>query len=1165
MSTLELYWPLASSKTSERLKASTDLLKLLLQFQQDFTPIEDENDDEDADNSQDEDEKEDKSEVKSIETWIERRHAPDVSYAIKRLIRGLSSPREYSRVGFAVTLTKLLSNLPLIELSHILPLVKHHTEPVGNIKGSEERDLIFGRLFGIQALIDSGLIVKQSTTLEDFKQIIINLTDLGRSKVWLKEATGWTTLNALKQVTKNKVSWLADAVNVTLDILFQGEEKDIWGPEKLGILLWLEANHKDIDYAPHVQPIFKHPLPLASQNLTVLARVLREASADVEKANPGSGVWKPQLHWIWPQILDIYFSDQQNDAYKSRAPFQEFYRHCIDESLFQSNISPQRKYWGFSVFSLALPRLTVEDLGSLFTPNFMRTWINNLRGEDRLLHKAAMKIAQELQPLIAQNPELGLPLILQLLGKHGSANFDKLTGTKTVANILTSMTADGVTQYVEHIRQYIHGESSDIKQRKWALDQLLSLIRNSQIPHSDEWIWSVLECFTLNGIFIPRKASSKSKHEILKNPPQPPLSDTDRATARSHMLSTLAELSKTPDAKKLVGVTKDGELWVKKVYDLITSVEKDKNVSKAIQYEDEVTSARKEALDSLSKVNKKGKGSEVRHHAYELLLLSVILQSYDNMDGISDVLEELASASSMLFAAKSPKKNKKAATEEEGEEPSAVAVLVDVLVSLLERSSVFLRTMAINAFTAFTSEVDEEALEMILGQLTSQPGDEGVEDEEMEEGEGEGDDAEDQGDDEGEAEDEVASEMSDDDNEDDINEAVDPEFERKLAKALGQPMSDDEDDDSMEQDEDVDNGDDMTDEQMMMLDDQLAEIFKSRVGDKKAKQGAQREAQHAKNRLIDLLDVYAKKQSSNSLVLKLILPLLEIVINAGLTEQQLSSKATSILKQRLAKAKDIPTSKLNEEELLGIFEEIHNVARKSRTSDILTTCNQLSLYLFRVITSNYSDKPAESKAKEIYISSWKDFSNRKHTRLNPTIFTDYIRRYPVQSFSLLDEFLHTAIDGQATNSYRQIQSLTMLQTLFGQHKQLVDVGKKDEILKSIPKIRQGVYSFVVTSCESKDKTNASKLKEVFKCALALIRIQKKITDGPVEEDWDVTTLQSIITTLGSIDKFKGVQSLAQQLNALVSQSQSKPQSKKRKSSVNGNLEQEQNKKNKQKQ
>lgn len=672
----------------------------------------------------------------------------------------------------------------------------------------------------------------------------------------------------------------------------------------------------------------------------------------------------------------------------------------------------------------------------------MRTWINNLRGEDRVLHKAALRIAQDLQPLIAQNPKLGLPLILQLLGKHGSANFDKLTGTKTVANILSSMTTEGVSEYVAYLRSFIQGDTSDVKQRKWALDQLLSLIRNSQIPHDDEWVWSVLECFILNGLFVPRKSSPKSKHDVLKNPPQPPLSDTDRAAARSHLLSSLAELSKTPDSKKQLGVDKNGELWVKRVYEFIQNIESEKNVSVAIQYEEEVLVARKEALDSFSKVNKKGKAPEARHHAFSLLLLSVVLQSYDNMEGVADVLDELASASSMLFTAKSPKKSKgKQQVSEEGEEPSPMAVLVDVLVSLLERSSAFLRTMAINAFTAFTPEVDEEALDMIIAQLSSQPDGEGEgeDDEEEDEEMAEGDDAEDAEEAE-EADDEVASEISDDDKEDDINEAVDPEFERKLAKALGQPLSDDEDDEIVDEDEDgdaVDNVDNMTDEQMMMLDEQLAEIFKSRVGDKKAKEGAQREAQHAKNRLIDLLDVYAKKQSSNALVLKLIIPLLEIIVNSGATEQQLSSKSSSILKQRLTKSKDIPTTNLNEDELLVILEEVHSVAKKSRTNEILSICNHLSLYLFRIITSNYSGAAAESKAKDLYISSWQDFSNRKHTRLTPSVFTDYIRRYPVQSLSLLGELLQTVVDGKATNAYRQIQALTMLQTLFGQHKQLV--------------------------------------------------------------------------------------------------------------------------------
>lgn len=122
-------------------------------------------------------------------------------------------------------------------------MIKHHTTPVGNVKGSEERDLIFGRLFGIQAIIESGLISRSTTTPDDFKETIRNVTDLGKNKVWLKEATGWTTLNGLKEVTEKNVSWLNQAITNSLEILFTGDEKEIWGPEKVGILLWLQSTH----------------------------------------------------------------------------------------------------------------------------------------------------------------------------------------------------------------------------------------------------------------------------------------------------------------------------------------------------------------------------------------------------------------------------------------------------------------------------------------------------------------------------------------------------------------------------------------------------------------------------------------------------------------------------------------------------------------------------------------------------------------------------------------------------------------------------------------------------------------------------------------------------------------------------------------------------------
>jgi DNA polymerase phi len=62
------------------------------------------------------------------------------------------------------------------------------------------------------------------------------------------------------------------------------------------------------------------------------------------------------------------------------------------ESLFSTNASSQRKFWGFQVFQEALPRVSETDMPLLFTKNFMRTWINHLSKSDRYLHKAALQV-----------------------------------------------------------------------------------------------------------------------------------------------------------------------------------------------------------------------------------------------------------------------------------------------------------------------------------------------------------------------------------------------------------------------------------------------------------------------------------------------------------------------------------------------------------------------------------------------------------------------------------------------------------------------------------------------------------------------------------------------------------------------------------------------------
>ena len=58
------------------------------------------------------------------------------------------------------------------------------------------------------------------------------------------------------------------------------------------------------------------------------------------------------------------------------------------------------------------------------------------------------------------NPRIGFSLILQLTGVNGSRQFDKLTKTKTVESILTSMDNEGIKSYIDYLLKQVDDEPS---------------------------------------------------------------------------------------------------------------------------------------------------------------------------------------------------------------------------------------------------------------------------------------------------------------------------------------------------------------------------------------------------------------------------------------------------------------------------------------------------------------------------------------------------------------------------------------------------------------------------------------------------------------------------------------------------------------------------------
>lgn len=88
--TLQLYWDLASFDPNARKTAAFSLIRTLTDFQVKH--------EETLDN---------KSEIADTEEKLDLLCASDVSYAVRRLLRGLPSSRQGARQGFSLALTEV--------------------------------------------------------------------------------------------------------------------------------------------------------------------------------------------------------------------------------------------------------------------------------------------------------------------------------------------------------------------------------------------------------------------------------------------------------------------------------------------------------------------------------------------------------------------------------------------------------------------------------------------------------------------------------------------------------------------------------------------------------------------------------------------------------------------------------------------------------------------------------------------------------------------------------------------------------------------------------------------------------------------------------------------------------------------------------------------------
>ncbi|KAJ9108957.1 hypothetical protein QFC21_000280 [Naganishia friedmannii] len=1172
---LPLFWHLSSTDKNVRLDATENLVSSLEAFQsrhfeqkksngadsmdvdkpngkdaEDVEESEDDDGDEsgvEVDASDDEDEKrqlgpEEKALAK-LDVKFEKDNSEDVRYTIKRLARGLTSSRESSRLGFAVALTE------------------RATQTSKAMRGPEERDAYFGRLFGTLAIIDSHMLFSPEATLADFKNCIGELFTLGDKKSWLRESAWWAVMRAVRMLLDDDVTveWKEAALDGLITRVYGKSTSDAatakahgaeWTQEKVALTLVLQSARPNLPWKALLAPTFKTGSVLSQSSLPILGKILKETNDSGEAngqangtsltgVNITTGSWKPQPHFVWEVLLDIYFGRGGAADIQDKTPFQEFFKAVVDETLFNPSSTAQRKFWGFEIFSKVLPLLPKDDVPLIFSQNFMKCWMNHLSGEDRYLHKAALKLARELQEITKSNPLVGFTLISQLVGKNGSQNFDKLTKTKTVESIMANLDAAGVSAFSTYLRNIAIGKeqgpeldaAKTTASRAWVFDQLLALIKNPQVPKEDSWIASVLEFLLVNGLFIVTDSSPNSSCQSLHVKPKPVFSDTMATECRARFFAAIMELTvqnrvvkgNEDKVQRLSGTDGTGKLWLTRCLEWLDIVEKDKrHASATVDVDKEIVKARKQARATLARIHKEKTFSGDVAKGAEILLSFALLQTYDDDLKAYSLLDDVQQCIDAMLQPAASSSTKEA-------EPPALDMLLDVLLAYLDKASSDYKALATVIFTLVSSNATSSTIEHLIAQLEQVGG--GYDSEEEDAEDDDGDESEDGEEEDADMED-ASDEEADDNDEDLATGDVDPEFRRKIAEALqvagmGNANGDEEASDD-EGDDDDDNDADsiaMDDDQMLALDEKLAAIFKSQKASKQDNNN-NTESVHFKLRVLDLVDAYMRKQASNPLIFEFIPILLHLAKGTGNKEQSLASKASGILK-RFDKATEIPTV-TDMAATRGILQSIHTAAITAPTKDFARVCSHCSIAVAKAVAQATHGKTSADvdPVLDTYRETLKTFMTKKTTKLPESFLAEFLQRQPEQAWSLRDDLLRYA-GKESVNAYHQLCAFTLLTQLSKHLANYVKTQPVDEVAAFVKQAATHLYDALTLGVSAKGDWNANRIKEFIKAGIQIARYSHAVFTTPeaLAQAWDVKRLRGLQSEIENAERLKNTPSV----------------------------------------
>lgn len=692
----------------------------------------------------------------------------DLTYTVKRLIKGLASSRDNSRLGFMLALLAVYHTFAeLLDAEIMLTWSMKLSSPEalgGSVKRREERLLHVARIFALGALFRSRL--GASLSLSSKQSAIDALISVGKKKSFLRESA-FEVIVFVADSNAELIAYTLKKLTASSALMIETLAFAIVSTSRFGFVIEKGCEPAVLSEFSNLNNL------LACANVEPLLNILKETPC-----------FESRLHSIWDLVL---VSLDQESCLTS----EEFLAKVI-ESMFLNSTGLVKRWTGLNLLKRVVELNKTKSIGFIFTPVILRmikgslgtlnTKSSALAGKEIAAFNAAvLQFFSDLMSSASESSasEMAMDFIIHLSkipsGVAGKNLLEELAGDEAVVSKLyLKLSSENVIVLIDNIAKDISlefdAQNQSLVTFQAPFDKLVGLVKNEKLiklESASEWINHLI--------------SVLAKFCVGSND----LSDELREIIKGRFYSLLNELT---DSKRFAGVN-----WIECVSKMfLDAANGSKSAKFSIKQLDEPTSDAMENLKTIEKLLKKHKIEPERFSQAIMSLKNylAILLFLDPIDAIP-VSAELSECLEAHFSSKSGKKDKTQSSLE-----AVMPVLLEILMTFLSKASQLTRKMCDDIFRNIIPFLSVESLSILFQILkTVNAG----KDEIFEE-----------------VDDAISEDNDEDDSEieeigDETVEAIDNAMKSSATAA-----------DSDSELSDVD------DEQMMAFDDKLAEIFREK-------------------------------------------------------------------------------------------------------------------------------------------------------------------------------------------------------------------------------------------------------------------------------------------------------------------------------------------------